>query len=125
MTIGNVVVPPSELERTLANGLRGARSAGQHTGIDQVLRHGLVAGELFRYAGAEAIAAAVAHVQDVEPGPHRDHGGERRRHAALVAAFAGPGDDGLVAFARRVLQRFQEDLLVVGVGGVEGSASHG
>jgi hypothetical protein len=48
------------------------------------LREGLIARDLPQLPVLEVIAAAVTHLNDVEPGPDDDAHRERRRHLASV-----------------------------------------
>ena len=103
-------------------GPAGARGIGaiEDALVDELLRHGLVAGDLDELVVAHDVAAAVTHLQEVGAGPDADPEGEGGGHAALHILVLGVLEDGGVDLHRGVGEGVGEGGVAVALGGVIG-----
>ena len=90
VTTGSVWRPPIALESVCASLALGTPRRVMTPEIDQLLRHGLVAGDLGQLALLEEVAAAVAHLEQVGAGPHAQVERERGGHAAIFGILLAP-----------------------------------
>ena len=103
-------------------GPAGARGIGavEDPLIDQLLGHGLVAGDLHQLVVTHDVTAAVSHLQQICARPYTDPQGEGGGHAALSIGVVGVLDDRGVDLHGGVGQGIGERGVLVSIGGVVG-----